>query len=272
MNKKYSLSVIMPALNEEKNIEDAIIATQNAFNKYEINGEIIIVNDGSSDNTAFIVQEISKKFNNIRTITHEKPEGVGRSVWDGFNASQKDVVVMFPADNENDPDESLLYFDLMNKVDIIAPFICNINVRGKKRKIISEIYNFIVNSTFGTKLNYHNGTTFYRRAILNDVKLKSFGFFFQTELIVKLVKKDYLFAEVPSYLSIRSGGNSKALTRKSFINVAKGYLNLVYSVYIKNNFYQKNNKNFNPESVTYLRNLEFENKFKNNRGEYASIK
>ena len=269
--KKYSLSVIMPALNEEKNIEKAVTDTINALKKHAINGEIIIVNDGSTDNTANIAQELSQKFDNIKIITHKFPQGIGSSVWEGFNSSQKDIVVMFPADNENDPDDALRFFDLMDNVDILVPFIHNIEVRDKTRRLISAIYNFIINMTFGIKLNYHNGTTLYRRAILNDIELSNFGFFYQAEMLIKLIRKGYLFAEVPNYLGQRANGKSKALTGKSFMQTAGGYLNLAYTIHIKALETKKNYQKLHPESVTYLRNLEFENKL-NDCGEYASSK
>jgi len=270
--KKYSLSVIMPALNEEKNIEKAVNSTMNAFKKNNINGEIIIINDGSTDNTANIIQNLTQQYDNIKVITHDSPKGIGYSVWEGFKSSQKDIVVMFPSDNENDPEETLLFFDLTNNVDIIAPFICNIEVRGKQRKRISEAYNFIINATFGTKLNYHNGTTLYRRKILDDVELSSFGFFFQTELMIKLIKKGYLYAEVPNYLSKRVGGSSKALTFKSFLEVAKGYLKLIKTIHLKLFESKKIDKQFQSESVTYLRNLEFEEKLNKESKEDAITK
>ena len=269
--KKYSLSVIMPALNEEKNIKKAVINTINALNKHKINGEIIIINDGSTDNTANIVQELSKNIDNLKIITHEKPEGIGCSVWDGMKSSEKDVVVYFPADNENDPDDALIYFDLMKKVDIIVPFIHNLEVRTITRRIISAIFNFIINITFFTKFNYHNGTTFYRRVILNDIELSNLGFFYQTELLIKLIKKGYLFAEVPNFLDRRSGGKSKALTLKSLFQTIKSYLNLIYIIYIKDFWKKRCYIKLHPESATYLRNLEFENKL-NDCGEYASNK
>ncbi len=268
---KYSLSVIMPALNEEKNIEEAVKSTLNAFSKHDINGEIIVVNDGSTDNTAQILENLSQQFDNVRFITHSKPGGIGYSFWDGAKLSEKDVVVMFPGDNENDADDALIFFDLVDKVDIIIPFIHNIEVRDRTRRLISSIYNFIMNISFGIKLNYHNGTIFYKRVILNDVELSSFGFFYQAELLIKLIRKGYLFVEVPNYLGQRGSGESKALTMKSFIQVIRGYLKLAYNIHIKRFESKKNYPKLQPESVTYMRNLVFENKLKNNNEEYAKV-
>jgi glycosyltransferase involved in cell wall biosynthesis len=269
--KKYTLSVIMPALNEEKNIEKAVETTLAALKDNEINGEIIIINDGSTDNTAEIIQVLIQKYDNIKTIMHEKPQGIGRSVWDGFKASKRDIVVYFPADNENNPNETFLFFDLMEKVDIIAPFVHNIEVRDKKRRLVSSLYNFIINMSFGIKLNYHNGTTLFRRVILEDIELSSYGFFYQAELLIKLIRKGYLFVEVPNYLDHRTSGQSKALNWKSFKDVAKGYLNLAYNIHIKAIEGHHKYKKLHTESITYIRNQEHENKIKADKEEYANV-
>ena len=62
MNKSLSLSIVMPALNEEANIFVAINDTLQAFDSYNINGELIVVNDGSKDKTPEIIEEFCKKF------------------------------------------------------------------------------------------------------------------------------------------------------------------------------------------------------------------
>lgn len=247
MNDFLTLSVIMPALNEEKNIEAAILSTLKAFEKFNINGEIIVINDGSADNTGNIIHKIMNANSNVKLINHSNPKGIGYSFWEGAKASQSDIVIMFPGDNENDPFDALSFLYLMHNVDIIIPFIHNIDVREKFRRVISSTYRFIINMSFGINLNYTNGTVFYRRAILDDIKLKNFGFFYQAELLIRLIRKGYLFAEVPNFLQTRNNGKSKAITLISLIKVMKGYLTLAYDIHIKH----VENGKLNKESITY---------------------
>jgi len=227
-----SLSVIMPALNEEKNIEAAVRSTFEAFAEKRVIGEIIVVNDGSSDKTPEIVQSLKTEYPSLSLLNHSKPMGIGHSFFDGVRNAKNDIVVMFPGDNENDPNDALNYLFLLRQVDIVVPFIHNIEVRRKMRRLLSSLYRFIINITFGINLNYTNGTVFYRRHILNDITLKSFGFFYQAELLIKLIRQGYLFAEVPNFLSIRNDGKSKATTFKSLIRVMKSYLQIFINIYI----------------------------------------
>jgi glycosyltransferase involved in cell wall biosynthesis len=209
----------MPALNEEENVETAMRSTLSAFEKYGISGEILVVNDGSTDRTREIVERMCAVTQFVRLISHDTPKGIGYSFWDGVKKAEGDVVVLFPADNEIDPDDMLQYFWLMGKVDMLVPFFHNTEVRNRGRRIISSLYRLAVNMSFGTNLNYTNGSVFYRRCILDHIELNSTGFFYQVELLVKLIRKGYLFAEVPSYLGVRIGGKAKAITLKSFLQV-----------------------------------------------------
>ncbi len=228
---QLSLSVIMPALNEEKNIISAIERTLSAFDDTDINGEIVVVNDGSTDSTGPLVENRAASEKRVRMIVHKTPQGIGASFWDGVKEARGDIVTMFPGDDENEPLEPLQYFNLLENVDIVVPFICNKGARSKTRERLSSLYTSIINLTFGTRLNYTNGTVLYRRSILSGLELKSRGFFYQTELLIKTIKRGYLFAEVPNLLRKRSSGVSKAISLKSFFAVVRGYLHLVKDLY-----------------------------------------
>lgn len=248
---KLSLSVIMPALNEEENIRDAISSTLNAFSLYGINGEVVVINDGSTDRTKEIVEEAAKEDGRVRLINHDTPQGIGASFFEGAINSDNDVVVMFPGDNENDAESALCFYDTLEKVDILVPFIHNVEVRDRLRRVISSIYRFIINISFGINLNYTNGTVFYRRCIFDNVELKSHGFFYQAELLIKLIRKGYLFAEIPNMLLVRNSGESKATTLKSLINVIKNYVNLLIDIHIKRVESRKDYRKLNINSVAY---------------------
>lgn len=241
----------MPALNEEKNILTAINNTLKAFEDFNINGEIIVVNDGSTDKTAELVYDFIEKCNCVRLIKHEVPKGIGASFWDGVDSASKDIVMMLPGDNENDPWEIFRYYKLLEHVDIVIPFIFNKEVRSLFRNALSFIYRFIINATFLLNFNYTNGTVLYRKSILKELDHRSNGFFFQTDILIRTVKKGYLFAEVPYRLSLRKDGISKAVTFPSLLQVIKGYLRLVKDFYFNKDRNIK--KRFPDDSLTAIR-------------------
>jgi len=243
------ISVVVPALNEEANINKTIEDLLNAFRKLKINGEIIVVNDGSTDGTKTIIKSFMDKYTNIRLINHKEPKGIGKAYWIGAKASRSKALTWVPGDGENDAYEILRYLPLLDHVDIVVPYAYNKEIRGPFRNYLSKLYKGIINLSFGMILNYMNGMVIFRRSILQDVKLNSSGFFFMTELLIKTIKHGYLYAEVPYALKKRGAGDSKALSVNSLIKVIFGYTRMLLSVY----FTKNSNKNIHPDSITYLR-------------------
>ena len=230
--EKISVSVIMPALNEEKDISAAIDSVLGAFLSYKINGEIIVVDDGSSDKTAEIVRQKQSQGGCIRLISHRSPQGIGASFWDGVHSSRAEAVVMVPGDNENKPDEILRHLPRLGAVDMVVPYVVNISARGRLRSILSRLYTFILNHTFPPGFRYFNGTVVYRKTVLSGISIRSKGFFYQAEILIKVLRKGRLFAEVPYFIRQKDRGRRRALSWRSFLDVGRCYLNLIKDIYI----------------------------------------
>jgi dolichol-phosphate mannosyltransferase len=232
-NQNLSVSIVVPSLNEEHNIENTVKNCLKALEDFKINGEILVINDGSTDKTADIVKNIMSNDNRIKLINHSSPQGIGASFWDGVDHAGGVVFTMIPGDNETDPWEILRYYDLLKHVDIVIPFVINKDVRPLFRRLLSLIYRLIINVTFFVNFNYTNGTILYRKSILDQLTHRNKGFFFQTDILIRLVKRGYLFAEVPYRLGVRAEGLSKAVTFPSFLKVVEGYSRLFIDYYFK---------------------------------------
>jgi dolichol-phosphate mannosyltransferase len=231
MNKSLSVSIVMPALDEEANVFVAISETLQAFDSYNINGEIIVVNDGSKDKTPEIIEEFCKKDQRVKMISHTSPQGIGASFWDGVDHSMNEAISMLPGDGENNPGEIIRYLNLLNHVDMVIPFVFNPQVRPLWRSALSFVYRFIVNTTFLVNFNYTNGTVLYRKTVLEALSIRNQSFFFQTDILIRSAKRGYLFAEVPYCLGTRGSGDSKAVSYPSLMRVIKGYLRLLKDFY-----------------------------------------
>lgn len=248
---KPFISVVMPALNEENSIAAVIDDLLSAFKEIGLTGEIIVVNDGSTDSTPLLIRgKIKENPKIISTINHDTRKGIGTSFWDGVDAARGDFVCMMPADKENDPRESFRYIKLLDDVDIIIPFTFNTNIRLLLRRILSLMFLYIINCTFFTSLNYINGTTIFRRELLKELKHRCSGFFLQTDILIRLIKRGYLFAEVPCRLEKREKGKSKAISWASLREVVKNYINLVIDIYLRKT---EQRRDFFAGSVTFKR-------------------
>src|SRR5262245_35270872 len=115
------VTIVMPALNEERNIQAALHNTLTTFDALGIAGEVLVINDGSTDQTGALIAAEMEKDTRIRTIRHETPQGVGASFWDGVDHAHGAFVCMLPGNAENDAREILCYFPLLEHVDIVIP-------------------------------------------------------------------------------------------------------------------------------------------------------
>jgi glycosyltransferase involved in cell wall biosynthesis len=230
------LSIIVPCLNEEKNITNVVnnIIRETSLKKIDI--EIIIIDDDSKDNTYKISRKLAEINKNVQIVKHKRNMGLGAAFLTGVKNSKGKSLVMIPGDGECSISDLLNGLYLMEDVDIIIPYVYNKINRSQLRRSISYLYTSIINFTFNTRLNYTNGTVIYKSSTINKIENISTGFFFQTELLLRLIKSGYLYCEIPVFLKKRSAGVSKAISVKSFLNILVSYIKAIIGIYITKSY------------------------------------
>lgn len=230
--KYYKISIIIPCYNEEKHICNVINEIISYRTKYGLNIEIIIVNDGSTDRTKECILEEMKNYSDIYYIEHTKNRGIGASFKTGLKFSSGEYVLLIPGDGENSIAHILYAYPLLTEVDIVIPFILDQKLRTFSRRFISSFYTLIINIIFFINLNYFNGTVIYRSNIIKKINFNSTGFFYQTEILIKIIKLGYLYAEVPICLNRKSNGLPKVLKINELIKLSFDFLKLIVSFHI----------------------------------------
>ncbi len=207
------LSVLIPCYNEEKTIK-AIINKVKQVSLYNVEKEIIVIDDGSSDKTKDILNKIS----NIKVILNDKNYGKGYSIKKGINNATGDLIIIQDADLEYDPNDYQ---------KLIQPFENkNINVIYGSRRLKKNNYSYIsfylggifltilVNILFPFSKNISDEPTCYklfRSSILKKIKLNSNGFEICPEITVKILKLGYNIYEVPISYFPRSKKEGKKI-------------------------------------------------------------
>lgn len=250
------ISVVMPSLNEEANLREAVNDVLAAFHELGLTGEILVVNDGSTDGTAQLALALEKDHPQVRAFHHASTRGIGAAFWTGVKAAQGEIITMLPGDGENEAREILRYFPLLQHVDLVIPFVFNAEIRSLPRRLLSKIYKIIINLSFGVLVNYMNGTVMYRRNALLSLKLQSTGFFYQTELLIRAIRKGYLYAEVPYALKRRQAGQSKALKLRSLWRVCREYLVMLWAVYLDRE--PTSRESVHPDTISAKRRASFQ--------------
>ncbi len=230
---KPTISVLIPALNEEDNIEPTVNEVLSAVNERFSSYEILILNDGSTDNTGTIADKLAANDQNIKVIHHKINMGLGYNYKNGVQLAKNDYVVLIPGDNQIPKIYMTKMFDLIGKADIIIPYMENLWVRSLPRRFISWCFTMLMNLLFGLNLNYYNGTVVHKKALVEPIPRYSNGFAYQAELLTKLVKSGHSYIEVAVPIRERSHGFSKAFYPKNIVSVLWAIGNLFWEIYFR---------------------------------------
>ncbi len=227
------ISVIIPSLNEEKNIRDTIESCIRASRLANVDIELICIDDCSSDSTGKIIAELARKHSEVVSVRNEINLGFGGSFWKGVELANNSAVVVIPGDNENELSQIIKYYHLMSEVGMVIPYPTNVQKRSMVRRFISKLYLKIVNLSFGVNFRYTNGTILYKKDLLESLSIKMDSFMFQTANLIQLSRQGIAYAEVPYLLNQRRAQQkSSALKLKTLLAVIQSYFKLLKYCYM----------------------------------------
>lgn len=192
--KPKTLSIIIPCYNEAPTIK-TIIGRVRSAKSSELKKEIIIVNDGSTDNTPQVLKKI--KYKNLKTLNHKKNKGKGAAIRTGFKEAKGDIVLIQDADLEYDPREYELLIKpiIENKADVVygSRFLSNRPHRvlyfwhSVGNKILTTLSNAFTNLNL---TDMETGYKVFTKKVIKQIlpNLTSDGFGFEPEVTALLAK------------------------------------------------------------------------------------
>jgi dolichol-phosphate mannosyltransferase len=211
------LSIVIPAYNEEESIAATIDQIEEAFSQVAIDHEIVFVNDNSKDNTAHVLEELSKKYPAVTYVTNLGPNGFGYAVRYGLERYSGDCVAVMMADLSDSPYDLIRYYNTMVEGNYDCVFGSRFMKGGKVidypfvKKVINRIANLIIRVVMRIKYNdTTNAFKLYKREVIEGVKpILSPHFNLTIELPLKAIIRGYSYAVVPNSWTNRKYGVSK---------------------------------------------------------------
>ena len=209
------LSIVIPAYNEEKNIETTVVAFYEAFRSDGIPHEILVVNDNSKDDTLLVLEKLALKINSLRTINNEGPNGFGFAVRCGLENFQGDCVALVMADLSDDPlDAVAFYKKLLEGYDCV--FGTRWSMGGKTygyprhKLLLNRFFNTVVRILFGLRYDdCTNAFKMYRKeTIQGDQPFLSPHFNLTLEIPLKAIVRGYTYEVLPNSWRNRTHGES----------------------------------------------------------------
>lgn len=200
------ISVVLPAYNEEKNVEAMIIEATSVLEGVTSDYEIILVDDGSRDGTAEVVRRMMGELPKLRLVQHEVNKGYGAALYSGFTAANRDFIFMADADKQFDLKEIHKLLPLAEEADLVIGYRPH-RRDPLHRRFLGWGWNFLVNLLFGrTARDVDCAFKLFRREIIDNVPIESRGATFSAEFLVRAKRKGYTIRQVPvTHLPRRAG-------------------------------------------------------------------
>ena len=215
-----SLSVIIPAYNEAGNILATLENVTTAFETLDLPHEILVIDDGSRDETAAIVERARTRYPAVRLLKNERNMGFGWSYRRGVDEAALAHIVMVHGDNAWGWATLREFFSRTGDADVIIGFTRDmLKSRTWARTVISKTFTLLVNLITWRRLRYYNGLQIHQAPILKSLHIESRGYGFQAEVLVKALRLTKTYVEVPMDLIEREKGESKAFRMKNFVDV-----------------------------------------------------
>lgn len=214
----------MAALNEEENIAAAVATAVHAVSSRTDDYELLVYNDGSTDKTGLIADELACSNPSIKIIHHPQNKGLGVCYREGSRIAGKEFYLMVHGDNEIPLEAIEAIISRAGDVDIVIPYILNPRLRPFSRRIISRMYTLLVNALFGLRIPYYNGPCMIKTSLVHRLPIKNSGFGYMMETLVKLIKMGHSYRVVGFNCRLREKGKTKAFRIKNIINVILGLL------------------------------------------------
>lgn len=213
-----SISVFFPCYNEQDNVRRTVENALSVCQKLNADFEIIIVDDGSSDDTPRIADEIALKNSNVKVVHHQKNSGYGAALQSGFAAATKQLVFYTDGDGQFDIGEMPPLIPLIKQYDIVSCFRLN-RQDNLIRKLNGWAWTKLGCLLFRMKIrDIDCAFKLYKREIFDNIKLQSSGALIDTEVLARAIKAGYTITQrgvhhYPRTAGEQTGANIKVIFR-----------------------------------------------------------
>ena len=198
------VSVLVPAKDEAENLPDFVRLFAEALASAPFSAELVVVDDGSTDRTASVLDALARKHAFLHVVTHRTQQGIAQALRSAGDVARGDILVFYPADLQFLPDEIPRLVEPIRRgeADVVTG-----TKQGKYEKaFVSGIYNRLCRWLFGVPVSDLNSVKAYKREIMDVVPNRPDWHRF---MVVVAAVDGYKIAERPVTLHARRAGQSK---------------------------------------------------------------
>ncbi|MCE9616105.1 MAG: glycosyltransferase family 2 protein [Lentisphaerae bacterium] len=232
MDADHTISIIVPALNEEARLELAVDtacrAAARQFNDYEV----LVFNDGSSDGTGQVAERLAQSNPHVRVFHNARPQGLGGVIRAGVQQARMHYVIRVNGSGTELDAMLERIFSLAGSADLIIPYVEDMSARPWHRRWLSGAFQRVLNGVFRLNLRYYNQSILCRTALARGIPVRTNSHAFPAEFVIKALKAGHSYREVGiASLSEATGSPTKAFRLRNVMGVLGFLSRIVWEVY-----------------------------------------
>lgn len=216
--RHVSISVFFPCYNERDNVIDTVSKAVSVLEKMDADFEIIIVDDGSEDETEKIADRLADQDQRIKVVHHPTNRGYGAALQSGFGAASKELVFYTDGDGQFDIGQLPPLIPLTENYDIVTCYRLN-RQDSLIRKINAWCWTKLMCLIFGFRIrDIDCAFKLFKRSIFDNIEMDSSGALIDTEILARAVRKGYSVVQrpvrhYPRTAGQQTGANVKVILR-----------------------------------------------------------
>ena len=231
MINENSISVIVPALNEDKNLEATVETVSQVVKRRFDEYEVIIFNDGSVDRTGEIAEALAKQDKHIRAIHHRNSKCLGGVYKEGRELARMNYLILVNGKCDITQESLDKIFALCGKADMVIPYTTNTQDRSLFRRANSKAFVWLLNTIFRLNLKYYNHFVLHKKEIVNSIDIWTNSYAFQAEVLIKLIKSGYSYIEIGVTDRFEKGIKSKAFKPRNILAIGLFLIRTMHEIY-----------------------------------------
>jgi glycosyltransferase involved in cell wall biosynthesis len=218
------ISVFFPAFNDEKTIGALVSQALDLLPRLTDDYEVVVINDGSTDSTQEILEELARKSKHLKLVRHERNLGYGAALRSGFTHTSKELIFYTDGDGQYDVLEMPKLLLLMTRDREVVNGYKIRRSDAAYRKIAGAVYNRLAHLLFSLPIrDVDCDFRLIKRSAIRSIDLTSSGASVCIELIYKLRRAGCAFAETPVHHYPRGHGRSQFFTPHNLARTARDF-------------------------------------------------
>ena len=235
-----SISVFFPCYNDAKTIGGLVLDADHQLAGLTDDYEIIVVNDGSHDDSAAVLRELERRVSRLKVVTHERNRGYGGALRSGFAAATRDVVFYTDGDGQYDVKELNILLMLLTEDTDFVNGIKMTRQDAPHRVFVGNLHRFLMRWSFWLPINDVDcDFRLIRRSVLEKIDLRSNSGSICVELVKEAHRAGAQFREVSVHHYARQWGESQFFTPakilRTYLDIARMWLDLMVLTRFRSN-------------------------------------